>query len=460
MNSPSSIPHPPSSILHSAFCILHSALCIVPCALCLVPCAFFLLCPSARAVEIQAQHMPASESWIALMKAGTAGFWENIINEHASALNGDFTAVNEPSNPAESGHQLAIICNAGGFAVFLRFDCDDEAAARGGTTEIYFCTDESAAEGRHPPRHIILHPGDPNEVKMVPDLFGASCVVEARKRPDLTKPYIEEEVLPGGYATSGPLKHVFAIHKAPKGKGWYTSIYINWSSLGLELPFFPKTARGTRWRLKVIRHAADGSRYIWGADERPYAGYGFVKWPAFPAGFRSGAYKQWIVFGLRSPAASATEQAVEYWRVSPLEAGYKFLAPKEETFQPREPASDTLFLKSCLQPYVAANEKMLAAFVYTGEKGFAPAFNWSQEDKDRFFSTEFRRLYSIKSDVDEMRRRYVLDRLLGREVKLPAPKSGKKAKRAMPDASDFDAVGNEAPEIDLDDEPVFSGLTH
>ena len=43
---------------------------------------------------------------------------------------------------------------------------------------------------------------------------------------------------------------------------------------------------------------------------------------------------------IRAPAASATEQSVEYWRVSPMEAYYKFLTPKEETFQPREPASD------------------------------------------------------------------------------------------------------------------------
>ena len=444
-----------SPLHHSPFSILHCALCILHCALCILLCAFFLLCPSARAVEIQAQHMPSNESWIALIKAGTAAFWENIINEHSSALNGDFTAVNEASNPAESGHQLAIICNAGGFAIFLRFDCDDEAAARSGTTEVYFCTDESVADGRHPPRHIILHPGDPNEVKMVPDLFGASCRIEARNRPDLTNPYIEEKTLPGGYATSGPLKHVFAIHKAPKGKGWYTSIYINWSSLGLELPFFPKTARGTRWRMKLIRHAADGSRYVWGADERPYAGYGLVKWPAFPAGFRSGAYKQWIVFGLRSPAASATEQSLEYWRVSPLEAYYKFLEPKEETFQPREPASDTLFLQSFLQPYFAANEKMLAAFVYTGEKGFAPAFNRSQEDKDRFFSTQLHRLYSIRGDVDEMRRRYVLDRLLGREVKPPAPKADKKAKPAAPDPGDIDSVGTDAPSLELDEEALF-----
>ena len=95
--------HSSFCILHSAFRILHSAFCIALAALCAA---------SASAVEVQAQHMPPSESWIALMKAGTAAFWDNIVNEHASALNGDFTAVNETANPAESGHQLAIICNA------------------------------------------------------------------------------------------------------------------------------------------------------------------------------------------------------------------------------------------------------------------------------------------------------------------------------------------------------------
>ncbi len=434
-----------SPLLHSTFCILHSAFCILLSA-------FFLLCPSVRAVELQAQHVPPGTGWMALHHGGSPSFWDSIITEHASWIQGGFTPVGEAAKPAESGHQMAVLCNDSGFVIFIRFDCGDEAAARGGTTDIYFSTDESATEGRHPPRHVTLHPGDPEEEKMVPNFFGAAVPIEARKRQDRTRPYIEEERLPGGYAPTGPLKHVFAINKG--ANGWYVSMFFKWESVPLELPFFPKTPRGLRWRLKVIRRATDGSRYVWGADERPFAGYGFLKWPAMPPGFRSGSFRQCIIAGLSSPAIGATEETVDYWRVSPNEASYGFLAPKAETFQPREAASDTLFKKSFLDPFVASNEKMLSALSYSSEKG-AKAFGWPQDEKDRFLTTQLGRLYTFREDVDEMRRRYVLERLLGREVKPPAPKSDKKTKPTTPDPADIDSVGTEASGLELDEEALF-----
>ena len=438
MNSP--LRHSALRILHSAFCILNSA--------------FFLLCPSARAVEVQAQHVPPGTGWMALHGGGAAAFWDGVVHEHASWLADGFTAFGEAASPAESGHQLAIVCNDGGWALLLRFDCADEAAARGGTTEFYIDTDESVAEGRHPPRHIVIHPADPASVKMVPEYFGAAVPIEARKRgPDHSWPYMTEEALPGGYAPTGPVRQEFAIRKGGDPNAWYVSANFRWPAFGLELPFFPKNPRGIRWRLKVVRRAADGSRYVWGTDERPFAGYGFIKWPAFSQGFRSGAYRQWIIAGARRPAGDATDFVSEYWRVAPLEASYGFLAPATPTFQPREAASDALFRSACLAPFLAANDKMLAALDYDSGKG-AVAFGWPADEKDRFFSTQAARVYSVRADVDELRRRYLLDRLLGREVKPPAPLKDKKAKPA-PDPADLDSVGAEAPNLDLDEEILF-----
>ena len=405
---------------------------------------------------MQAHMVSPAASWIVMNGGGGATFWDGVVREFPSWFSDDFTAVESGGASIENNHKMAIVFNWGGFAVFLRFDCADETAARGGAVEMFLSTDESAADCRAIPRHISILPAEPGRGEMAEDFFGPSVPIEARSsRPDYTRPRMEEERLPGGFASTGPVKHEFRIQKGGDGDTWYVSAYFRWYSFGVELPFFPKTARGTRWRFKLIRRAADGSRYVWGADERPYAGYGSIKWPSFPQDFRAIVYKQWISTGARGPMARATDAAREYWSVSPAESCYGFLSPAERTFQPREAASDTLFLKTCLEPFFAKNQKILDALVFTPEKGHAPAYDWPMEEKDRFFKTQTARLYSVKSDIDEMRRRYVLDRLLGREVKPPAPKPAKKDKAAAPDPGDIDSVGGAAPAIELDDEAFF-----
>ncbi len=415
--------------------------------------AALLLCTSAPALEVQARHVAPGTGWMALHGGGSASFWDNYVSSFPKALTGGFTAYGEAAAPAESGHQIAVLVNDCGWAVMLRFDCADAAVARGGTTEFYLSTDPSAAEGRHAPRHIVIHPADPAGEKMVPDYFGAAVPVEARRRPDRTRPYMTEDALSGGYAPTGPVGHEFAIRKGAGDGVWYVSAFFRWPAFGLEIPFFDKNPHGVRWRLKVIRRAVDGSRYVWGDDERPYAGYGFLKWPPFTQGFRTAAYRQWIIAGARKPAGDVTDGEREYWRVSPMETAYGFLAPAEPTFQPREAASDTLFCKALLDPFFASNEKMLSALSYSSEKG-AAAFRWPTDEKDRFFSTQIGRVYSVKADIDELRRRYVLDRLLGREVKPPEPKKAKPA-AAAPGVSDLDALGDAPPALDLDEEALF-----
>ena len=417
--------------------------------------AALIVCPAAQAVEVQAHTTPPGSGWMVLHHGGGVEFWDSVVHEHASWLAEGFKAFGEAASPKESGHKLAIVCNDGGWAVMLGFDCADKAAALGGTTEFYVDTDESPAEGRHPPRHIVIHPAVPESEKMVPEYFGAAVPIEARKRgPDRSRPYMTEEVLPGGYAPTGPVGHEFGVRKGGDPNAWYVSAYFRWPAFGLELPFFPKNPRGIRWRLKVIRRAADGSRYVWGADERPFAGYGFIKWPAFSQGVRGGAYRQWIIAGARKPAGDATDLVREYWRVAPLEASYGFIDPGVPTFQPREAASDTLFRTARLDPFLAANDKMLAALDYSSEKG-AVAFGWPADEKDRFFQTQASRIYSVQADVDELRRRYLLDRLLGREVKPPEPKTDKKKSAAAPDPADINSVGDDAPALELDEEALF-----
>ncbi len=430
---------------HSAFRILHSALCI---ALAALPAA------NASAVEVQAHQVPPGTGWMALHGGGSAAFWDNYVANFPKNLTGGFTALGESANPVESGHQIVVLINDCGWDVMVRFDCADAAAARGGTTEFYLATDASAAEARHAPRHIAIHPADPNETAMAPNFMGAAVPVEARNRPDHTRPYMTEDALAGGYAPTGPVGHEFAIRKGAGDGVWYVSAFFRWPAFGLELPFFDKNPHGVRWRLKVIRRAADGSRYVWGTDERPYAGYGFIKWPPFSQGFRGSIYRQWIIAGARTPAGKVTDDEREYWRVSPMETAYGFLAPTAPTFQPREAASDTLFRQALLNPFFASNEKMLSALSYSSEKG-AIAFGWPADEKDRFFSTQIGRVYSVKADIDERRRRYLLDRFLGREVKPAAAKTEKKAKPAAHDPGDIDSVGADTPNLDLDEDPLF-----
>ena len=92
--------------------------------------AVWLLCPPARAVEVQARQVPPGTGWMALHGGGSASFWDNYAANFPNNFAGGFTAFGEVAAPAESGHRLTVLVNDCGWAVMVRFDCADAAAAR------------------------------------------------------------------------------------------------------------------------------------------------------------------------------------------------------------------------------------------------------------------------------------------------------------------------------------------
>ena len=407
------------------------------------------------AIEITANPTPSGAGWMSLHGGGSVEFWDEKVQNFPSWFNGGFVAYGPENAQIESNHQLAVIYNGVGWDLFLKFDCADPSAARGGTTEIFVCTDDSADHAATAPRHIVIHPAEKDAVHMVPEYSGAAVPVEARKRPDHSKPYMTEDRPSCGYAPTGAVNHEFKIAESGTRSGtWYVSSLFRWPYFGLELPFYHTEVRNPRWRLKVIRRAADGGVFVWGANDKPYTGYGLIKWPQSTASMRADIYRQWIISGAKGPAEEQTDTAREYWRVSPLEAGYGFRTVPEPTFQPREAKSDTEFLQKALTPYTESNAKMLDALSYSPEKG-AKAIGWPQEEKDRFFMTQIERLFTVKDEIDELRRRYLIDKLLGREIKAPEKKNkGKTESRGIgdPDALDLTPDGGT---LDLDEELLF-----
>ncbi len=417
----------------------------------LLAAALVLFCAAPLpAAEFQVQPAPSGH-WMCLLQAGSVDFLDTTATTYAESLGTGFIASGNPAAPAETGHAVTAVYNTTGVLILLKFDGHEGEADPGGDIEFYLGTDASAAAARTPVRHFTIHAPEAAAVKMVPEYSGACVPVEERERPDRTRRYMTEDAAACGPGPTGPLNRKFNVQWSKARKCWYVSVFLSWPCFALELPFFqPNSERGAKWRLKIVRHAPGGAKYTWGTDDIPFSGYGTMKWPRFGQDTRVAIYRQLIIDGIGGAGASVTGNAREYWRISPKESAYGFL--KADTFQPREADSDTLFLNARLQPFFDGNAKMIDALAYTPEKG-AKALDWPVDEKDRFFSSEIKRLYSVRDDIAQLRRQYLLDRFLGREVKVPEKKAA--PRKAAIDPGDFDSIDAGGNAIELDDEAFF-----
>lgn len=411
---------------------------------------------AGHAGVVQGQTLNATEvihsSWIALDGGSTAEFVEKNLRQLSSCLSSNFTVI-PPAGAAtrqpEQAHAAAVIYNDSGWLLALRFRASHDPAGAG-KTEIFLRSHNQDV----PPRHLAILPAEAHIPALAPLDFGGAIVIPHRNRPDPSRPRISETRPADGFGPCGPLDPDFRIMRTAAGE-WLITCFFRWRGFGTDLPFNPATARqGIEWGLKIIRQGPDGVRYVFGPADTPCADYATLAWPPFKAQFRHAVYRNWVLFGLTHLAGKANEGARSSWDISAQEAAYGFRKPAAPTFQPREPASDAAFLAARLDPFLAANGKFLSMFSYSPEKG-SPAFSLPESVKDDFFTREVRRLFTYRDDLAELRRAYLLDRLLGREVKAAAQPPVPAARHA-PAPGSLDALeGAAGDQIKLDEEPLF-----
>lgn len=410
---------------------------------------------AGRAPVVQGQTLKATEvihaSWVALDGGSTADFVEQNFKQMPACLQTNFTRLPAPAPAAprpqpESDHAVAVLYNGSGWLLALRFRAGHDPA-RFGKTELYLRSHNPDV----PPRHLVLMPADDRIPAMAPLDFGGAIVIPHRNRPDPSRPYIRETRLASGFGPCGPLNHEFKIMKTAAGERLITCLF-RWKGFGTDLPFNLETTRqGIDWGIKIIRHGPDGVKYVFGPSDAPYREYATLAWAPFKAAFRHGVYHNWVLFGLSHLSGQVSEGARSDWEISAAEAAYGFRQPATPTFQPREPASDRAFLAARLGPFLAANEKFLSMFAYSSETG-SPSYRLPENAKDDFFTKEVRRLFAYRGDLADLRRAYLLDRLLGRDVKAPAPVPAKKA----PAPATWDSLDDDGgPQLKLDEDPLF-----
>ena len=412
---------------------------------------------AGRAPVVQGQTLKAMEvihsSWMALDGGSTAGFVGQNFQQLPACLHSNFTLIPAPAPAAsrpqpESAHTAAVIYNDSGWLLALRFRADHDPA-RSGKTEIFLRSHNPDV----PPRHLMILPADEHIPAMAPLDFGGAIVIPHRDRPNPSRPYLSETRLAAGFGPCGPLNREFKIMQTAAGERLITC-FFRWKGFGTDLPFNLDSARqGIDWGIKIIRHGPDGASYVFGPSDAPFTEYATLSWPPFKATFRHAVYRNWVLFGLTHLAGQVNEGAGSYWEISAAEAAYGFRQPAAPTFQPREPASDRAFLAARLGPFLAANQKFLSMFAYSPEKS-SPSFSLPENAKDDFFTKEVRRLFTYRGDLADLRRAYLLDCLLGREVKsdvkTPVPE------KQTPAPVTWDSLdGGGGDQLKLDEEPLF-----
>ncbi len=392
-----------------------------------------------------------SGGWMSLHGGCSAELLDTWFTYSPDLLNADFKTFDETPNPVESGHAAAVIFNDCGLLVVIKLKSAESDLL--GKTDIYFET--GSADENYPPKHVTINPPQRADIPMKPEFFGAAIPIEARNRPNPTTYHVTEEKIEGGALNFPSINREFKIMRGKEKDTWYITKLIWWNCVAYDLPFHSANNRGiSLWKIKIIRKAKDGTKYVFGQDVKPYSGYAVLRWPKFSNDAKASLYRQLIISGVSGKAGEILSYRKEYWTVSAAESEYRFLKPPYKTFQAREEESDKLFYENYLEKFCEKNNKMIDSLAYSSEKG-AKAFDWPIEEKDRFFKNDVKRLFTFERDIAEMRRLYLLDQLLGRKTEATTANPKEKPKKeSTPSVNAFEMI-DDGDMLQLDDVDFF-----
>lgn len=237
-----------------------------------------------------------------------------------------------------------------------------------------------------------------------------------------------------------------------KGDGWDAAVTVPFRGRTDWWPFPVGTRRPPNWHAAVTYTDASGKRTDWGTADDPLV-IGWARPPAFKE-VRDGLFKDFDLVEAYRPARA---KYIDIYDHSQKERWIGYLNPGVETFVWRQADSEKLFYERCAQPIAQECDGALALLEFqpNNEKKTREGCRYWKEPKSLKLAEPAKEKLFGKIDelnyADEAfeaaRKRYLLDRFMGREIAKPAPAKPKKKPSA---------AGLRAPDLDSDDTGAMS----
>lgn len=222
------------------------------------------------------------------------------------------------------------------------------------------------------------------------------------------------------------------VHFQPMEKGWCVRFSFRWLDFQDRLPF----AEGqypVSWRLIVKRTRADGSVATWGSLAEPV----LLNWGRPGDAIVDDIPLNYFLHNNVGPAyAGAAGFLRGFWTTSRTEKWMLYLDPGIPTFEPKNPESDDLFVKSQVEPILDSNANIEKAIYFNGKQQiYEPPIKSYAKAERRAILAGLDRILYVTERIDDARRDYLLARLLDKPVpvrtmpKAAQPKKLKKIDR-------------------------------
>lgn len=238
------------------------------------------------------------------------------------------------------------------------------------------------------------------------------------------------------------------VKAGEKGGGWRATLRIPFGPRLENWPFQVGTRRPTFWFGTVSYVDAAGRRTDWGTPDEPLQ----IGWER-PAAFKEVRNALFADESVVNAYVAAKTKYAEIYDHSQKERWIGYLDPGVETFVWRQADSEKMFHERLARPVYDTFDGAMELLKYRpshikGDKSKKPpkVLEMAEPAKARIFAM-LKDFPYVSDTLADLRRRYLCDRFMGREIALPPPP---KAKRQSA------AAGLRAPDADADDTGAMS----
>ena len=221
----------------------------------------------------------------------------------------------------------------------------------------------------------------------------------------------------------GKVPYVFFY---PLSNGWALRFSFRWLDFQDRLPF-SKGRYPVSWRMIVRRERSDGSAASWGTVAEPVV----MSWGRPGDELLDEIQMMYFLSTDLGPSYRGVSSSLRtFWTTYRQEKWMFYLDPGIPTFEPKNPESDDLFVKSLVDPILEANDNIDKAIYYSAKANIPvpPVKSYTKAERRAIVSGLDRVLY-VEEQVDDARRDYLLARLLEKPVPVKTVPSTARPKK-------------------------------
>lgn len=335
-----------------------------------------------------------------------------------------FALAGEPG--AYDKVEAAVASSANGFSILL-FSFDGKAREIGDLGGAVTVQIKQSAKNLPTDPPPVFFKYECNRQTMPPPPDGSAfCHWEA---DELRKPRTRYLSLAPAYPTRYAPNPKPSVAFAKFAEGWLMRFDFTWAQFFDNLPYafgeYPKS-----WRLALAWDRPDGSCVYWGKTDDPV----MLSWPRLGDAFTDSIMRQIILDHNFGNFYGKVRSAEEYfWSHYKEEQFANHYVTKKETFEPKNPRSDSVYLANCLTPFIALNATLAKnlAFDPMGERG--PRRPPAEAFPRAVFTDMYRNLGRIRYPHEAfgaVRRDYLLAQFINETLPVYVPENPPKSKPA------------------------------